>query len=365
MLYVINPNDNNNIVSIFSLDYKNKIRLSLYFICQCCGDDKCVFVNKSKDGKQAHFRHSKYGNKSCYLRCSFKEFNNDYCYNLLSCVNDLLAKKYIMDTDELLIRNIENPLLIRHNILKNATIEKYENNTNSKIIWLLDFNTRYTDTFHINRSYEIFIKFDTKNDIPSFNHCKSKVYLDTGYDIIIDIDLSHYNNNGYEITFIHHTDFFEKYNDIFYRTPERTEWEKMKQINERILKMKMQKYDKISNSIYDRIRDENYDTYDNLLSHCINENNITYKHYVEYLDNLKKLDDMYLLKKRENEYRKEQVMKIKEELRNIKGEHINVEIISSLTSKDEKECNDIDLKNTYKYNDLVGKYWNGYNWISL
>ena len=49
MLYVINPNDNNNIVSIFSIDYKNKIRLSLYFICQCCGDDKCVFVNKSKN----------------------------------------------------------------------------------------------------------------------------------------------------------------------------------------------------------------------------------------------------------------------------------------------------------------------------
>ena len=307
MFDVINPN-NDELISIFSIDYKGKIKLSNFFTCRGCGDVKCVFVNASKNTiYNEHFRHSKFGDIECPLRCSYKELNNDYCRNLFNYIDELLAKRYILDTDASLIKNVEYPFLIKHNILKNDTIEKYEDNTNSKIVWLLDFNKRYGDIFTINSSYQIFIKFNRKNDIPFFNPSKSIVYLDTGYDIIIHVDLSRFNKYyGYLISLIKHTDFFQKYNNIFNRIPERTEWKKMKEINDLInikkyeiekksYEMKEQKKKNLINKLYNSICEEYYDTYDSLKSYCNNKNNEIHKYYIEYFENLDNFDNIQYL----------------------------------------------------------------------
>jgi hypothetical protein len=207
-----------------NINYKNTYNKSLRFKCFHCNDNNCSFVNSIQ--KTPHFRHSKISN--CISKDIYKEFlDNDYCTNWFILFKIEYRKPYWFNVKIEQIINEEKVIMIRYSHQSKNIIESIENYCNNKkVIWILSLNENirpFSDIFHYKGKYYIDFK-GSKNDIPLYNSSKSIVYLDTGYDVLLKVNLDSYINRGQEIELLNITDFYKENIDILLSYPIRERW---------------------------------------------------------------------------------------------------------------------------------------------
>jgi len=242
MFLCIDNRTNEIIVSLNVEDcYKDTYNKSLRFTCIDCNDNKCSFVNSRK--KLKHFRHSYVSN--CNTSHKYIEFNNKYYYDWFSLFRNEYRKPYWFNYKLEQISNENTIIMIRYchqteEIIKN--VEKYST-SNSKVIWILSLeNRKFNRIIHHTNKY--YISFNgSKNDIPIYDCKKSMVYLDTGHNVIIQVNLDNFKKIGQEVELIPIKVFCEKYSKLFIKCPERTEWDMLEILEHQKYKIILDYYD--------------------------------------------------------------------------------------------------------------------------
>ena len=290
MFLAIDNRTNDIILSVNVRDnYKDSYNKSLRFTCIGCKDTKCTFVNSSL--KLQHFRHSYESN--CNESKNHIEFNNKYYFNWFKLFKPEYRKPYWFNYKLEQISNEKNIIMIRYSHQLNKTIENIEKySKTSKVIWILSLeNRKFQNIFYKNN--KLYINFDgSKNDIPSYDSKKSIVYLDTGFDYILRVNLDNYINIGQEIELISIKEFYEIYSELFIECPIRTEWPLINNI------LKEKYNDEIKNIIDDYNNEiKTILEYDNIIYEYFNKIYINKKNEMKKIEE-KRLKDLKLLEKK-------------------------------------------------------------------
>ena len=303
MFYAIDKITNEIILStnMKYKNYKNTYNKTLRYICAgCfdngnnCNDNNVTFVNSKY--RQPHFRHSK--NTDCSASKAFKEFNIDFYKKWFDLFKNEYIKPYWFNINLADIRHDNNIIIIRYNHQNKNTIKNIESNVkyNNKIIWILSLENRKYDKIYIYNG-KIYIDFiGNKNDIPLYDNNKSIIYLDTGYNFLLKVELESYNRCGQEIQILYIKDFCIKYDELFISYPYR----KSSNYIENILKQK-KIYD------YNYYINEYKLEYNTILNILYEYDNIIYDYYLQqHIINKCKID-----KKLYNYYLQQHIIKRK------------------------------------------------------
>jgi len=228
MFYAIDKTTNKIVLStdMRKYNYKNTYNKTLRYICTgCldnghnCNDNNVTFVNSKY--RQSHFRHSK--NTECSASKAFKEFNIDFYKKWFDLFKYEYIKPYWFNINLADIKHDNNIIIIRYNHQNKNVIKNIESNVkyNNKIVWILSLENRKYDKIYICDG-KIYIDFiGNKNDIPLYDNNKSIIYLDTGYNYLLKVELESYNSHGQEIKILHIKDFCIKYDELFISYPYR------------------------------------------------------------------------------------------------------------------------------------------------
>jgi len=231
--------------------------------------------------KIPHFRHSKTSN--CISKEIYKEFvDNDFCSNWFILFKMEFRKPYWFNIKLEQIVNENKIIMIRYSHQSKIIIENIEKYCINKAIWILSLNENirpFSNIFHFKGKYYIDFK-GSKNDIPLYNSNKSIVYLDTGYDVLLKVNLDSYINTGQEIELLNIKDFYDENIDVLLSYPIRNKW----LYTEKLLNEKYKSY---------------IDNYNNEINHILEYEKISYEF----------LNDEYLLSFFYNKYSKEFIKK--------------------------------------------------------
>lgn len=226
MFYAIDKVTNEIVLSldIREKNYKDTYNKELKYKCAgyCddgndCDDNNIIFVNSKV--KQPHFRHSVAS--KCSAHRAYLEFNHSFYADWFSLFESRYRKPYWYNCKLEQIRNDDTVIMIRYSLQKSASIRYVEKYSKSKVIWILALENRtYENISHHNGS--LYIDFiGSKNDIPLFDDNKSKVYLDTGTDMLLKVKLNSTCYVGQEIKCINICDLCKKHDHLFASYPYR------------------------------------------------------------------------------------------------------------------------------------------------
>ena len=163
---------------------------SVFYKCQYCGDDKCIFVNNPL---HYHFRHSKNDtkNKKCPLRCS-RKYDSNFFTNLLFSNNNENIKKII---DENYIYNGFNIYLYDF-ILDNKPLNDKNDLPN---IYILNGKIRRIEfSFDYKNEKNNLVRLSNKNDIKLLFNNSDLIFIYLFSDYFVKII-----NKNYNFEFIH------------------------------------------------------------------------------------------------------------------------------------------------------------------
>ena len=290
MFFVKDIITNNDICAFNNQNEEYRVLGDKFYKCNGCGSEKCIYVNRIE---YPHFKHSPNEGIDCELRNSCNHYNNVFSYNLLKCISNLRAREYIFSILPSKIQDVSMPVMIRYKKLSLYIINKYEG-YNNNILWILSLENRgfKSITPFIDRndklSYEI--ELIDRNELSRFDYEKSTVYLDTGFNIFIKI----IKNNYKLICEIYsHIEFFNNYNTIFNRIPEREEWVYINDLNNKKIILIYNEYAKIYVKELDEVINH-YKNYDEMLCNYYNElkkkQRVNYNEYIEAI-----IQDMNIL----------------------------------------------------------------------
>jgi hypothetical protein len=175
--------------------------------CSFCGN-KLFFVSKSKNGKVEHFRHEiecEYSLKfTSYYNLFINEFHYKWTKNLIK--PEYLYRYWNMELYDIMTKNKEYYIIVRHNELKSSCYEKDKN-----IIWILDGSKRQFDINYVKyeaKTIKYIIKSNRRYDLGliSSNH---KIFIDFGKNELCEI--IKINHDIIECKLIKVNDFLDLY----------------------------------------------------------------------------------------------------------------------------------------------------------
>lgn len=179
------------------------------FECLHC-KGKLTFINKftrCNGSVAAYFRHNK--NMVCnyehhvenHLSIDVSDFHKSWTSDIVKS-QFLFGYWYKQELYD--IKNtVDEYIFVKHSLVGENEVLSKEKYSENKVVWILDWNTRQGTL--CKQGGNIYINFNGKVDIPSFTS-KSKVYLDGGYTMLLEIRLGQQHCNlGYKVSLINIT----------------------------------------------------------------------------------------------------------------------------------------------------------------